>query len=245
MTYTRILLPTLDRIVPAAAIVAKEQKLSTNQREQLVDDIALMRRATQKLKELYPGVAGIDSPEAFFVRAAVGGGLNNFQATFHVFADMRDDLEVAGDVNRQILHPYLRLYGDLMSLQNDNYTSTAAKITIGGDDAHIAEAYYKTAPLPADIVEVSEAVYGLVFSALLLSAGDQETGQQEISLDFTSRAKGETGFIEVENVDGVFAGHLSAMVGKPKMQPTFLEQAFAAGMSVRGTIIRVPFARMV
>ena len=247
MGLTRTLLPTLDRIVPAAAIVAKEQTLSTFQREQLAADIKLMYGATQKLKELYPGVAGIDSPEALFVRASVSGGLTNFQASFHGFADMVDDPGAAGAVNRQILHPYNRLYGDLRSLQNDSYASTGVTITIAGDDASIANAYYKTAPYPADIVGVSEAVYGLVFSALLLSAGKEGAGQLAISLDFTARKDCHRGFLEIENRDRFFADYLERMIGKFEMQPTFLEQAFAAGLSVHGTTIRVPFqiARMV
>ena len=238
----RELLPTLDRIVPAAAIVAKEQTLSTDQQGQLKADIEIMEECGRALNVLQSGLSGTDTQEALFVRAVVRGGLNNLLLTFYGFANFQNDPEYAGDVKRKILHPYLRLYSDIQSLRNDSYTKTRAIITIDGEDEQIAGAYYKTAPLPDKLPETSEAVYGLVFSALLLSGGERE-----ISLNFTARAEGVRGFLEIENKDGIFANHLSAMIDKPEMQPTFLEQVFAAGMNVHGTTIRVPFqiARMV
>lgn len=83
--HARILLPALDRIVPAAAIVAKKQSLSTNQQEQLADDFELMRSAKQRLDRLFSKVARGDSPEAFFVRSAIGGGIINLIGTFIAF----------------------------------------------------------------------------------------------------------------------------------------------------------------
>lgn len=238
MGHARVLLPTLDRIAQAASVVAKGRTLSSNQQGQLADDLTLMRAAQQRFEGLKLKVAGKDSPEALFIRSAIGGGLNNLLHPFYIFSDLQDDPEFARYIKRQVLHPYFRLYNDIQRFDNDA-TSTGADITIGGDNATAADAYYKTAPMPvdiADVVRISEAVYGLVFSALLLADGGQG-----FSLDFTSRAEGDQGFIEVENADGVFADHVSGMVGRPKMQPTFLEQAFAAGMSVHDTTIRIPF----
>jgi hypothetical protein len=238
--HAKILLPTLDRIVPAAAVVAEGRMLTSNQREQLELDCALMCAVHQRLDpqhsdSLFSIVVAEDSPEALFVRSAIGGGLNNLLLPFYAFASMRDDSEFAEDIKRQVLHPYFRLYNDIRRFHDDR-TSTGADIRIGGDNAHKAAAYYKTAPFPADLVGISEVVYGLVFSALLLSGGERE-----FSADFTARAEGERGFIEVENTDGVFASYLKEMIDKPEAQPTFLNAAFAAGMSVHGTTISVPF----
>lgn len=238
---TRELLPALERIVPAAAVVAKEQTLSTNRQGQLADDLALMQAAKRRLDGLFSKVVREDSPEGLFVRSAIGGGINNLLGTFVTFDQFRDDPGFAEFVERQPLHPCFRLYHDSRRFYDDRHTSTGADITIGGDNGHKAAAYYRETPFPADVAQVSETVYGLVFSALLFS-----DGQQGFSLDFTARAEGEKGFIEVENADGVFSDHLSGMIGKPDVQPTYLKQAFAAGMGVHGTTISVPFqvARM-
>lgn len=235
---SKALLLALDRIVPAAEIIAQGRKLTSGQRSQLDLDCDLMRSVKNRFNGrdgLFQKVSGEHSPEALFVRSAIGGGINNTLSTFIVFDQSRDQPGSAQLVERRLLHPYHRLYDDIRRFHEDD-VYTGADITIDGDRTEKVAAYYKKTPLPADMALVSEVVYSLVFSALLLSGGERE-----FSLDFTMQSAGDKALIVIENRDEVFAEHIQGMIGRPRTMPSFLESAFKAGMNVHDTGILVPF----
>jgi len=230
---TKQLLPALERIVPAAKIVAEGRHLTSEQQEEMHRNFEIMHEAKKGLDELYAGVVRVDSPEAVFVSSTIRGGHNNCAIAFHTFAYMPDDSEMAQDVDLQKLHPYHRLYSDMTSLARD---VPALRITVAGDNAERANAYYKTAPYPAAVIWASKAVYALVFSGLLLAADGKE-----VSLDFTAGADGKDGYLNVDNSDGCLADRLKGMIVRPHTRPSFLEPVFVSGMNVQGTSIAVPF----
>lgn len=238
MEITRELLPALDGIASDAAIIASEQVLDVEGGERLTANIEAMDRAWGSLDELNSGVVDRTFPEGLVVCAAIRGGFSSLLLVPRLFADNRNDPEVADIIDRQSLHPFYRLYSGQVSLRNMGRQAALVNITIDGDYAERGRDYYKKLPMPTDIVEASEVVYGLVFSALLLSAGERN-----ISLNFKARVDdGDKQWVmEVENSDGIVAGALSSIASDVNLQPSFLRQTFAAGLSVHGSMIQFSF----